>query len=223
MSGALEEIYPGRCALCLAPAIAGICGGCADDLVRSGPSCPTCAEPLPVVGPCPACQHRPPPLDRVSVPFAYAWPLSQLLLSYKGGSRPQLVRPLAKLLNDGVPGEITRDVDQVIPVPLHEERFAQRGFNQAAELASDLCRCRNLPLALRSARRIVATPSQQGLSRRARKANLRGAFVVDADLSGLRVLLVDDVMTTGTTLNVLAQELRKAGASWVGAVALARA
>lgn len=216
-------MYPGRCVLCLAPAVSGICAGCADDLVWSGPSCPTCAEPLPVIGPCPACQRRPSPLDIVAVPFAYAWPLSQLLLGYKSGKRPQLVRPLASLLNDGVPSQITQDVDRVIAVPLHEDRFAQRGFNQAAELARVLCRCRDLPLDARSARRIVATPSQQGLSRRARKANLHGAFVVDGDLSGLRVLLVDDVMTTGTTLGVLAREVRRAGAIWVGAVALARA
>lgn len=223
MSRVVDGMYPGRCMLCLAPASAGICVGCTDDLVRSGPSCPTCAAPLPATGSCPACQRRPPLLDEVRAPFAYAWPLSLLLLSYKSGQRPQLIRPLGALLNDGVPGAVARGVDCVIPVPLHEDRLAQRGFNQAAELARVLCRRRNLALDLRSARRIVATPSQQGLSRRARKANLRGAFVAEGDLSGRRVLLVDDVMTTGTTLNVLAREVRKAGAEWVGAVVLARA
>jgi len=220
---ALEWLYPDRCVLCLAPAGSGICAACATDLVTSGPSCPTCAEPLPVAGFCPACQRRPPPLDAVWVPFAYAWPLSQLLLGYKSGGRPQLGRPLARLLSDHLPADATLGVDCVIPVPLHEQRLAQRGFNQAEQLARVLCRSRGLRLDPHVVRRIVATPSQQGLSRRARKANLSGAFAVERDLSGLRVLLVDDVMTTGTTLTVLAREVRKAGAAWVGAVALARA
>jgi len=159
----------------------------------------------------------------VWVPFAYAWPLIQLLLGYKSGGRPQLGRPLARLLSDHLAADATLDVDCVIPVPLHGQRLAQRGFNQAEQLARVLCRTRGLRLEKRAVRRIVATPSQQGLSRRARKANLRGAFAVERDLSGLRVLLVDDVMTTGTTLTVLAREVRKAGAAWVGAVALARA
>jgi ComF family protein len=162
-------------------------------------------------------------LDAVWVPFAYAWPLSQLVLGYKSGGRTQLGRPLARLLSDHLAADATPGVDCVIPVPLHEQRLAQRGFNQAEQLARVLCRSRGLRLDARAVRRIVATPSQQGLSRRARKANLRGAFAVGRDLSGLRVLLIDDVMTTGTTLNALAREVRKAGAAWVGAVALARA
>jgi ComF family protein len=219
----LEWLYPDRCVLCLAPGGGGICPACTADLVKPGPCCPTCAEPLPVAGSCPACQRAPPPLDAVWVPFAYAWPLTQLLLGYKRGGRPQLGRPLARLLSDHLPADATLGVDRVIPVPLHEQRLAQRGFNQAGQLARVLCRRRGLRLDARAARRIIATPSQQGLTRRARKANLHGAFAVERDLSGLRVLLVDDVMTTGTTLNVLAREVRKAGAAWVGAVALARA
>jgi ComF family protein len=223
LAGALEWLYPARCALCLDPAASGVCAACAADLAVPGPSCPTCAEPLPVAGSCPSCLRRPPLLDAVWVPFAYAWPLSQLLLAYKSGARPQLGRPLAHLLTDFLPGRATLGVDRVIPVPLHDRRFARRGFNQAAELAAALCRSRGLRLDTGSVRRIVATPSQQGLSRRARKANLRGAFAVARDLAGCRVLLVDDVMTTGTTLNAVAAEVRKAGAAWVGAVALARA
>ena len=220
---ALEWLYPDRCVLCLAPARDGICPACTADFVALGSACPTCAEPLPVAGSCPACQRAPPPLDAVSVPFAYAWPLSQLLLGYKSGGRSQLGRPLARLLSDHLSPDAMRDVDCVIPVPLHEQRMTHRGFNQAEQLARVLCRRHGLRLDTRAVRRVVATPSQQGLSRRARKANLRGAFALDRDLSGLRVLLVDDVMTTGTTLNVLAREVRAAGAAWVGAVALARA
>lgn len=157
------------------------------------------------------------------MPFAYAWPLSQLLLGYKSGGRRQLGRPLGRLLSGHLPTTATQGVDCVIPVPLHEQRMVHRGFNQAEELSRVVCRHRGLRLDTRAVRRVVATPSQQGLSRRARKANMRGAFAVDRDLSGRRVLLLDDVMTTGTTLNVLAREVRAAGAAWVGAVALARA
>ncbi|TVP89251.1 MAG: ComF family protein [Thioalkalivibrio sp.] len=219
----MERFYPGRCALCLDPAPAGLCAACASDLARPGPSCPTCAEPLPFAGDCPSCQRSPPRLDAVWAPFVYAWPLSHLLLAYKGGGRPQLGRPLGSLLAEHLPLIATDGVDRVIPVPLHERRLVYRGFNQAEDLARALCRQRDLCIDTRSVTRVRATPSQQGLSRRARRANLRGAFAVSADLSGERILLLDDVMTTGTTLNELADAVRRAGAARVTAVALARA
>lgn len=219
----LEWLYPGRCVLCLNPAPDGICAGCAADLPRPGPACPTCAEPLPFAGDCPSCLRYPPALDAVWTPFVYAWPLSHLLLAYKGGGRPQLARPLGFLLATQLPAVAAEDVDRVIPVPLHERRFVQRGFNQSEDLARAICRQRGLTLDTRSVARVIATPSQQGLARKARKANLRGAFAASADLSGQRVLLLDDVMTTGTTLNELAHEVRRAGAVRVTAVALARA
>lgn len=219
----LERLYPGRCVLCLDPAPAGLCTGCASDLARPGPACPTCAEPLPFAGDCPSCQRSPPPLDAVWTPFVYAWPLSQLLLAYKGGGRPQLARPLGSLLAGHLPAIATAGVDRVIPVPLHERRLVHRGFNQAEDLARVLCRHRGLRIDTGSVTRVRATPSQQGLSRRARRANLRGAFAVPGDLSGERILLLDDVMTTGTTLNELADAVRRAGAARVTAVALARA
>ena len=218
-----DGLYPSRCTLCLEPAPSGICHGCARDLRRNAHPCATCAQPLPVDGACPACQRNPPALDAVWVPFTYAWPLSQMLLRFKNGGRASLRRPLAELLADHLVPEATQGVDRVLPVPLHAQRFAERGFNQAEQLAATLCRVRGLHLDATRARRVVATPSQQGLGRRLRKTNLLRAFVVDGDLSGQRILLVDDVMTTGTTLNALALEVRRAGASWVGAVALARA
>jgi ComF family protein len=146
-----------------------------------------------------------------------------MLLRFKNGGRASLRRPLAGLLAEHLIPEATQGVHRVLPVPLHTKRFAERGFNQAEQLAAVLCSVRGLHLDAARARRVVATASQQGLGRRARRTNLRRAFVVDGDLSGQRVLLVDDVMTTGTTLNTLAREVRRAGASWVGAVALARA
>jgi ComF family protein len=146
-----------------------------------------------------------------------------MLLRFKNGGRASLRRPLAGLLVDHLVPAATLGVDRVLPVPLHPTRFSERGFNQAEQLAGMLCQVRGLHLDTTRARRVVATPSQQGLGRRARRTNLRKAFVVDGDLSGQRVLLLDDVMTTGTTLNTLAREVRTAGASWVGAVALARA
>ncbi|AHE99476.1 phosphoribosyltransferase [Thioalkalivibrio paradoxus ARh 1] len=218
-----DGCVPDRCVLCLAPAAMGICADCAEDLVVPASPCPTCAQPLPAAGLCPSCQRAAPAFDAAWAPLAYAWPLDRLLLSYKAGGRPQLARPLAGLFMRYLDPAATRAVDRVIPVPLHDGRLARRGFNQAERLARGLCRARGLELDTRSARRVLATPSQQGLGRSARRANLRKAFRVDADLSGLRVLLVDDVMTTGTTLEMLAREVRRAGAIWVGAAALARA
>jgi len=218
-----DILYPSHCVLCMESAPWGICPDCTADLPVNLHPCPTCAQPLPVDGACPGCQKNPPALDAVWAPFSYAWPLSQMLLRFKSGARASLQRPLAGLLAAHLPPGVTQGVDRVIPVPLHPERLSARGFNQAEQLARTLCSMRGLHLDVARARRVVATPSQQGLGRRARLVNLRHAFSVAGDLSGQRVLLVDDVMTTGATLNTLASQVRAAGASWVGAVALARA
>ena len=108
-------------------------------------------------------------------------------------------------------------------MPLHANRIKQRGFNQAAEIGRELSRLTGVPMQAGLASRERDTPPQAGLKRAARRRNMRGAFACKADLSGLHVGIVDDVMTTGSTLDALASALRQAGARKVSCVVVARA
>lgn len=117
---------------------------------------------------------------------------------------------------------ITDGVDAIVPLPLHRKRLRQRGFNQALELARPLARRSGLPLLCEAVLRQRDTPSQAGLDPAGRKRNLRGAFRCEQAFSGLSVLVVDDVMTTGATLEELARTLKAAGARRVENRVLAR-
>lgn len=219
----IECVAPSTCALCLAPASTGLCPECVADLARNTTACPRCAQPLPIAQPCPACQRHPPKLDAVVAPLPYAWPLSTLILAYKHSGRMALAHPLGQLLVAQAPAAWFTDLDAIVPIPLHPRRLAERGFNQVEPLAAALSQARQRPLAKQLLQRVRDTVSQQGLGRRARQNNLQAAFHVTRPLPGPRLLLVDDVMTTGSTLNAAATVLRAAGAHWVGAIALARA
>jgi len=112
--------------------------------------------------------------------------------------------------------------DYLLPMPLHPNRLAQRGFNQAAEIARRLSPQVGIPWLADACQRVRDTPSQAGLDLKTRQRNLRGAFACDMDLSGKRVALIDDVMTSGSSLNELARVVRKAGAVEIQAWVLAR-
>ena len=152
-------------------------------------------------------------------------PLQAIIHQFKYGSHTSLARPLARLLHalwvqvyqDRVP-------DMIVPVPLHRARQRERGFNQAWLLARHLSRWTRVPLMDRVLVRFRSTPAQAGLSRKQRRRNIQGAFRV-ADRSAIRdraVLLVDDVFTTGATLNECARMLRKQGADRVDVLTIAR-
>ncbi|WP_246116181.1 ComF family protein [Denitromonas halophila] len=110
----------------------------------------------------------------------------------------------------------------IVPVPLHVGRLAERGFNQALEIARPLGRAWQIPVVARGVTRTRVTADQVGLSWQARKKNLRDAFDCDISVNGARVLLIDDVMTTGATLGALAACLKKAGAAAVSNLVIAR-
>lgn len=188
--------------------------------------CPRCALPLAAPAPaCAGCLARPPAFAWTLAPYRYAFPLDRLLSRFKYSGDLAGGRLLAELLADALAREPrlgARDV-LLLPVPLAGDRLAERGYNQALELARPLARRLGLTLAVDGLARIRATPRQAGLSARARRRNLRGAFAASAVVRGRRVLLVDDVMTTGATLRECARVLHRAGAREVGVVVLARA
>lgn len=209
-------MLPFRCVLCHSKAtLEAVCPPCLQDinLLRLPNPCRRCAaaNAAPVCG---DCLKNPPPLDGVIAPFIYAPPLTALVRQFKYGGGWQLAKIMARLL----PSPPAADV--IVPVPLHSRRERERGFNQARELAkrASLNPRDNL------LQRITETAPQASLpDRRARRANVKGAFQADAGVRGLSVLLVDDVMTSGATINEAARALKVAGAETVTALLFARA
>ncbi|PTN13058.1 ComF family protein [Nitrosomonas aestuarii] len=131
---------------------------------------------------------------------------------------------LAELLIDKLKSQaLTESPDLIIPMPLHSKRLQERGFNQALEISRYVARKINITLSSDSCERIKNTPPQTGLSWKARNKNVQNAFRCKTDLSGKHVAVIDDVMTTGATLNALAQQLRKKGAAKISNWIITRA
>jgi ComF family protein len=171
---------------------------------------------------CPACQQKPRAFDAAFAAFRYAAPGSQALQGLKYGARFHEARWLAESLASTLRQRQAPLPQRLIPVPLHRGRLLRRGYNQAQELARQLGKALNIPVAPGLARRLRATPDQIGLSAAQRRRNLRGAFAVSTAVAGLHLALLDDVMTTGATLEELARACKAAGATRVEAWALAR-
>ena len=171
---------------------------------------------------CQDCMERPPDFERAWTLFPYLPPLRDAICSFKYRGKHTLAKPLARLMISALPSRI--DVDVIIPVPLHPTRLRAREFNQSLLLADQLSRHLSLPVSATNLVRTAVTDPQTALSRQARLRNLRNTFTIrwPQDLAEQRILLVDDVFTTGTTLNECAKTLRRAGSGPVFALTLAR-
>lgn len=170
---------------------------------------------------CGACLKRPPAFDRTEAALVYRFPADRMIPRLKYHGQLALAPALGACLAERVAAAPRPDL--VIPMPLHPARIRDRGFNHATEIARSVSRRLGLPLDLDSCRRVRDTPPQQGLKHDARRRNVRGAFACSASLTGARIAIVDDVMTTGTSLDELAAALKRAGAAEVSCWVVARA
>jgi ComF family protein len=222
----LRRIAPPACLLCGEVAgDCGLCRGCREQLPALNPQhCPLCAAPTPGSQTCGRCLQHPPQFDRVVAALEYAHPADALVCSLKYQGSLGSARPLAYGLADALEQEPYPDL--VLPMPLAAERQAQRGFNQAAEIARHVCREFGIPTTISAVHRVRAGVPQALLPWKERARNVRGVFRCTSDLSGMRVAVVDDVLTTGATLDALAAELKRAGArdvvGWIAARAVAQ-
>ena len=219
-----RALWPQACHLCGAECDASLlCAPCTADLPWLPPHrCTVCAVPLTSGTVCGACLDRPPRFDRLDALFAYRFPVDALIHAFKYGGRLALARLLGEMLAQAV----ARGADAIVPMPLAPGRLAERGFNQAVEIARVVARRTGIPLLPHACRKVVETPPQAELPWIERARNVRRVFVCDAVLRGKRIAVVDDVLTTGATLNELARVLRRAGAvsveGWVVARTLPR-
>jgi ComF family protein len=224
----VDELMPRLCVFCgveCAPDEDHICAGCERDLPWLGAHCPRCAEPLPEAPlpaqGCGACQVSPPPFTIVTAPLRYAFPVDAAIRALKFRRRLDYVPAFASILQARF-GALPPGIDALLPVPLHWRRQLRRGFNQAAELCAPLAAATGLPT-LAGIERVRSTPYQSGLEAVRRRQSLRGAFAVRQPVTSRHVLIIDDVMTTGTTCRELAHAVIGAGALEVSVMALARA
>jgi ComF family protein len=229
----MHALLPAPCLGCGRPLPAaggplGLCAACRAALAPPPrEACAVCLRPLaahalPEGYRCGACRQRPPAFDRLAALWSYRPPLDAVVRGLKFGRLDYLGRHLAAALADGL-GPRLAGCDRVVPVPLHWRRRLARGYNQAERIARPLAGRLGLPCVQALARR-RATPPQSLLGREERLANLRKAFRVPRPerVRGLHILLVDDVATTGATLDAAAAALKKAGAAAVTALVAGR-
>jgi ComF family protein len=191
-----------------------LCPACIAELPALPRSCPRCALPSPAGAVCGSCLNHPPHFDATLALWRYEFPCDGLVQALKYRARLALAGFFARSLA----ARTMPEVDLIVPMPLHPKRLAERGFNQALEIARHLGR----PIAPRGVLRVKHTPPQTELPYEERAKNVRGAFLCKLDLSGTSVAVLDDVMTTGATLNELARALKRAGATRVENFVIAR-
>lgn len=223
-SGLLNRL-PSQCVVCRAWPAQPVCDACVARFAPPTPRCATCAlQVADGVSRCSECTRTPPPLDACLAACTYAWPWPECIAELKFRGDAGRAAPLATLLRSAPWVEpALENADIVLPMPLAPARLRERGFNQAHEIARRLAlRKTDATLLLRTRE----TTAQSGLTRAERLRNLGGAFALEplraAAVRDRRVVLVDDVMTSGASLFAAARVLRTAGASHVTAIVLAR-
>lgn len=214
------NLLPQPCALCGGHAgLLAVCAACAAELpFPPADACPQCGEDSPGGATCGACLRDPPAFDMTVAAFRYAPPIDTLIQQFKFGGALHLAPWFATALAPRVPA----DCSAVVAMPLHPRRLRERGFNQAREIARVLAHLTGLPLRDGVVERRRDTAHQADLGAEARRKNLRGAFACGAPVAPESLLLVDDVMTTGTSLDELARTLKRAGATRICAAVAAR-
>lgn len=222
-----QAVFPPTCTLCGDPGYhdLDLCRACDAALPRIRRACPTCGLPLaPAARPslCGRCLRHPPRYHaRLVAPYRYADPLAPLIQRMKFSQDLGLANLLGGLLARRV-ARAPRP-DWLVPVPLHRARLRERGYNQSLEIARMVGRRLDLPLWPKAAQRIRATQPQTTLERRERRTNVRGAFAAAPAVAGARLALIDDVVSTGHTIEALTRVLCEAGAAEIQVWAVARA
>jgi ComF family protein len=244
---ALDLVFPALCPVCEATLAVGrrdpLCGVCWRSITRLGtPWCDACgaASIVPAAAgcigtpgesgellhdaapPCARCAAAPPRYDYARSAAVYDGALRDALHAFKFAGRRALATPLGDLAAEQCAASLPDGIDALVPVPLARERERQRGFNQSTLLARRIGRTLDVPTRPGWLGRVRSTRPQSELSAAERRANVRGAFRASARVAGRHVLVVDDILTTGATLDACARALTAAGARRIGVLTVAR-
>ena len=224
----LSHLFPSRCIFChktLAQAIE-ICPDCYTSLPHNESCCLRCALPLPdglgdsVI--CGRCISKTPAFDYAHSLFRYEDDVIGLVHQLKFGEKISHARSIGEMLSARLL-QTGESPDCLLPVPLHHSRLRQRGFNQSIEISRVIAKRSGIPLEYDAVVRHRRTSAQTGLDAKQRKKNIRGAFTLVQAIDYQHVLIIDDVMTTGATVEELARVLKKSGVERVGVLSIARA
>jgi len=227
---ALDAVFPERCFSCgvIVDNAGALCVDCWPKFTFIGaPMCVLCGYPFPhAVGQdaiCAACTKRQPDFDAARAALVYNDASREIILRFKHADRTRYANALGTWLSRAG-AELVPLADAIVPIPLHPRRLIRRRYNQSLLLSRGLARLTGLPVLPDVLRRNRHTPSQGGLSRGARHRNVRGAFSLrrGAAIEGKSILLIDDVYTTGATVEACARALKKGGAAQVYVLTLAR-
>ncbi len=227
----IETLLPCSCVLCSKPCETLVCLDCHQQFFKDGtPRCVQCAIPLSISDShqrCGDCLATVPNFDHTVVVCNYAAPTDQLILAYKFGHRLAIATLFAEMLRDAALKELQQSLcDVLCPVPLGRQRLVERGFNQSLEIARPLSQHLGVPLYPQLLHRSRETAQQSSLHPDDRHKNVRNAFTLDSAaielIRGKHIGVVDDVMTTGTTLNEIAALLKRFGAAKVSNYVFAR-
>jgi ComF family protein len=218
----LNAALPGSCLLCGADSQGSLlCPPCTNDLPPLPEAlCPICAVPTTHGERCGACLRETPHFARTIALFCYDFPADRIVHALKYGHQLAVANWAGQKLAEVMRAET---FDCIIPLPLHTERLQERGFNQSAEIARAFQFWAKIPVDRGNVLRTRITPPQASMPHKERHKNVRGAFECRADFTGQRLLLIDDVMTTGATANECARVLKLHGAAEVTVAVIARA
>lgn len=175
---------------------------------------------------CEKCQEMPPHYDRLRALFSYDFPIVKLIMGLKFGQQLSYGRVLGELLAEKILKDWYKDEDlpqAIVPIPLHKKRIQQRGFNQSIELIRPFLKQFNVPMLLNSCIRSQNTKAQSSLNANQRKRNLMNAFEITKPINFEHIAIIDDVVTTGSTVNALACQLKKIGVKHVDIWCICRA
>lgn len=207
-------LLPASCVLCREiTSGAALCAPCHADLPWQQIACVRCAYPLSLAGTCGECLQHPPAYDNTVALFRYQTPIDHLIVALKFHKKLDYAQLLGELMavkmvdyyqNQPLP-------EVILPVPLHPQRLRERGYNQALEIARPLAKKLRVRLDTQSSRRVLFTSPQLSIPAAARKHNMKNAFMIEAPFTAEHVAIVDDVMTTGSTVNEFARVLQEAG------------
>jgi ComF family protein len=237
----LSSLFPSRCILCrktvdrqqINPDIE-ICIKCESKLPINTRYCQRCALPLPddLAGDnfstniCGCCIKKSPAFDYSYSLFRYETESITLVHQLKFGGKISYARSISELLSEKLQLEVNKTSnkpDCLLPVPLHNSRLRQRGFNQSIEICHVIAKKLNIPIECKAMIRVKQTTAQTGLDAKQRQKNIKGAFELSGKINYKHILIVDDVVTTGSTVNELAILLKKNGVQQVGVLSIARA
>ena len=231
LDGLTDLAFPRNCVLCrhyhASTAQDPLCPECFNQLpFNRPPFCTKCSRPVDTLsddGLCPDCRRRPPAFDYAWAATLYAPPMTALVPTYKFHNKTALRTTFSRIIHAFLTRyDIRLAADLLVPVPLHPARLRERGYNQAELIAGGLAPLLNIPLAPGNLERIRHTPRQSELGQKERFTNVNGAFRIttSSTFEGKYVILVDDLLTTGSTVSEAAKELKAAGAAQVGVLTL---